>query len=204
MRAGRHVGWFLVAAAFLYLVLVIPNPCHPPRRPTYCLSNEKQIMLGMLIYTRDNDNRFPPSAHWQTCSQPYISNTQVFKCSSAQVQPLPHYAMLSKWGGADHRQLDGGHTVVLYEVADGQPVLRHPWGECEQYDNLYQRLNSALRPIGMNLGYADGHCRWRSQIPSSVFSDGFEAQAARRLAPDSRSDFNRQVRRLFLGRGERK
>jgi len=62
-------------------------------RQTSCLSNEKQIGLGLLMYVQDYDETFPPNRlpdtynpggpegkTWRAAVQPYIKNTQLFFC----------------------------------------------------------------------------------------------------------------------------
>jgi len=62
-------------------------------RQTSCLSNEKQLGLGLAQYTQDNDESFTPATNrqvglpsvgqgWGSRIYPYIKNTQVFKCPS--------------------------------------------------------------------------------------------------------------------------
>ncbi len=66
-------------------------------RKASCLSNMKQIGLGIMQYTQDYDERFPPSragGHvyfgafdnqnmpWHLAIQPYVKSYQLFKCPS--------------------------------------------------------------------------------------------------------------------------
>ena len=61
-------------------------------RRTSCLSNMKQIALGVMQYTQDYDERFPriggkaPTTirpyGWADSLQPYLKSTQVMKCPS--------------------------------------------------------------------------------------------------------------------------
>jgi prepilin-type N-terminal cleavage/methylation domain-containing protein/prepilin-type processing-associated H-X9-DG protein len=58
-----------------------------------CLSNMKQIGLGVMMYVQDYDEKYPPSAYdtaasdvsayWFGFIQPYIKSTQVFQCPSS-------------------------------------------------------------------------------------------------------------------------
>lgn len=61
-------------------------------RRTSCLSNLKQIGLGIAQYTQDYDERYPAigggcnpftyCASWHYFVQPYVKSTQIFKCPS--------------------------------------------------------------------------------------------------------------------------
>ena len=61
-------------------------------RRSSCSSNLKQIGLGILQYTQDYDERYPPSrtegptnndkVTWQALTQPYVKSTQLYACPS--------------------------------------------------------------------------------------------------------------------------
>ena len=60
-------------------------------KKTACLSNMKQISIGLMMYETDADDMNPPSqvglgaqiVSWPTLIQPYIKSDQVFTCPSA-------------------------------------------------------------------------------------------------------------------------
>ena len=60
-------------------------------KKTACLSNMKQISIGLMMYETDADDMNPPSqvglgaqiVSWPTLIQPYIKSDQVFSCPSA-------------------------------------------------------------------------------------------------------------------------
>lgn len=51
-----------------------------------CLSNDRQIGLGFMLYLQDNDDCFPmpsypvPICTWTRTIQPYLHNTQILRC----------------------------------------------------------------------------------------------------------------------------
>jgi prepilin-type N-terminal cleavage/methylation domain-containing protein/prepilin-type processing-associated H-X9-DG protein len=59
-------------------------------RRTSCMSNLKQMLLGIHQYTQDYDERYPPRASfisnqnvlWPQLYQPYVKSTQLFQCPS--------------------------------------------------------------------------------------------------------------------------
>jgi prepilin-type N-terminal cleavage/methylation domain-containing protein len=68
-----------------------------------CLSNARQLALGVMMYVEDNDDTFPPSADyslptsnpervWPTKVLPYVGNPDVFSCPS-----VPGRAYPSNW-----------------------------------------------------------------------------------------------------------
>jgi prepilin-type N-terminal cleavage/methylation domain-containing protein/prepilin-type processing-associated H-X9-DG protein len=68
-------------------------------RRSSCQSNLKQIGLGLIQYTQDNDERFPmswsPSGAgrivWFQAIQPYIKSTQLFTCPSDASTDIPNW-----------------------------------------------------------------------------------------------------------------
>jgi prepilin-type N-terminal cleavage/methylation domain-containing protein/prepilin-type processing-associated H-X9-DG protein len=64
-------------------------------RRSSCQSNMKQIGLGMMQYTQDYDERFPPYTSgsaaaiygWADAVQPYLKSTQIFQCPSETNPP---------------------------------------------------------------------------------------------------------------------
>ncbi len=45
-----------------------------------CRSNLKQLALGMLMYTQDYDEHFPPADRWCSAVYPYTRNRAIFSC----------------------------------------------------------------------------------------------------------------------------
>ncbi len=59
-------------------------------RRSSCQSNVKQILLGVIQYTQDFDEKYPPAyntqanpnLHWFDVVQPYLKSKQIFTCPS--------------------------------------------------------------------------------------------------------------------------
>jgi prepilin-type N-terminal cleavage/methylation domain-containing protein/prepilin-type processing-associated H-X9-DG protein len=64
-------------------------------RRSSCMSNLKQIGIGIMQYTQDYDEVLPwyqtttPTRGWADSVQPYIKSTQVFQCPSDVTGPPP-------------------------------------------------------------------------------------------------------------------
>jgi prepilin-type N-terminal cleavage/methylation domain-containing protein/prepilin-type processing-associated H-X9-DG protein len=96
MRKGFTLIELLVVIAIIAILAAILFPvfakAREKARQTSCLSNVKQIALGMLQYVQDYDERFPaygsgsytvdPWIFWPHQLQPYIKNWQVYNCPS--------------------------------------------------------------------------------------------------------------------------
>jgi len=100
MRRVKSPGFtlieLLVVIAIIAILAAILFPvfarAREKARQTSCLSNLKQIGLGFAMYASDSDGRYPPlydnanwpnGFWWATQIQPYIKNTQILKCPSA-------------------------------------------------------------------------------------------------------------------------
>ena len=85
----------LVVIAIIAILAAILFPvfaqARESARQTSCLSNMKQIGIGLVMYESDYDEQYPPSqlgvspeiVSWPTLMFPYIKNEQVFVCPSS-------------------------------------------------------------------------------------------------------------------------
>ncbi|MFH1909652.1 MAG: DUF1559 domain-containing protein [bacterium] len=105
-------------------------------RQASCISNTKQLGLGLLMYAQDYDETFPGRAYgvyphdfatgaticWPGFIMPYIKNVQIFKCPSYDVR-YTTYA----WEGGVRKSIPGnmgynfcalgGSTNAYYPMA---------------------------------------------------------------------------------------
>ena len=95
---GRRRGFtlieLLVVIAIIAILAAILFPvfarARENARRSSCQSNLKQIMLGVIQYTQDYDEKYPLAAagsgpsrvQWPDLVQPYVKSTQVFFCPS--------------------------------------------------------------------------------------------------------------------------
>ncbi len=115
MRKGFTLIELLVVIAIIAILAAILFPvfakAREKARQTSCLSNQKQIMLGVLMYAQDYDDTLPigcsywyapggggaatrtDSAMWVTLIMPYVKNDQLFVC------PSNKRTMTNPWGG---------------------------------------------------------------------------------------------------------
>lgn len=90
-RAGFTLIELLVVIAIIAILAAILFPVFARARAramqNTCLSNVKQITLGLMMYASDNDQRFPihyasygQSPSWAEAVHPYIKNYQLWFC----------------------------------------------------------------------------------------------------------------------------
>ncbi len=93
MRRGFTLIELLVVIAIIAILAAILFPvfarAREKARQTSCLSNEKQLALGTLMYSQDYDEHLPmrwiaTDTNFRTTSMiyPYIKNAQLFACPS--------------------------------------------------------------------------------------------------------------------------
>jgi len=177
MRRGFTLIELLVVIAIIAILAAILFPvfarAREKARQSTCLSNVKQIMLGVLMYAQDYDERLIPSAltysggDWYTLLAPYLKNAQILYCPTK----LP--GMGYGWNYQEFGYYYGRHgTGWATKLADiNKPAESILLGDCEDYEArnrnyiryLYKR-SATLLPArhngGGNMGLCDGHAKW--------------------------------------------
>ncbi|RYX86741.1 DUF1559 domain-containing protein [bacterium] len=143
-------------------------------RKTSCLSNEKQIGIGVMQYLQDYDEKYPvqdesqtPPYLWFSPVQPYIKSTQVFRCPSATdaahnnnsvTTPSDYVANGFFARGASQAQFQNvSEQIMTAERADNATDIDyHPWDPNEFQSHI--AINRHLE--GSNFLFADGHAKW--------------------------------------------
>ena len=188
-RKGFTLIELLVVIAIIAILAAILFPvfarAREKARQTSCLSNVKQLTLGLLMYAQDYDETLPqavPLVHaepvtnpdgsqssrslWAGQIYPYVRNIQVFNCPSTRSL---------QWTGAYSGALPYGYNrhidsaVFLGEMdRPSEFVLIGDTDSLEGTPNtylLYERfyVNSHISDRhngGANIGFADGHAKW--------------------------------------------
>ncbi|MDX1932367.1 MAG: DUF1559 domain-containing protein [Capsulimonadales bacterium] len=116
MNSARSTAFtlieLLVVIAIIAILAAILFPvfaqAREKARQTSCLSNTKQLGLGIMMYLQDYDERFYPHVtertapvgtpdtaegrapfSYKTKIDPYVKNQQIYKCPSAPAWPTP-------------------------------------------------------------------------------------------------------------------
>ncbi|RYZ75770.1 MAG: DUF1559 domain-containing protein, partial [Proteobacteria bacterium] len=93
-------------------------------RRASCISNQKQIMLGLTQYAQDYDEKYPliylsaggTNVGWNQMLMPYIKSRQVFICPS---DPNPQQGGPSWFGTSPQGYEAPFHTSYLVNVQTG-------------------------------------------------------------------------------------
>ncbi|BCM93293.1 hypothetical protein IAD21_05184 [Abditibacteriota bacterium] len=117
-----------------------------------CQTQMKQQMLGIMQYTQDYDERYPPARQWIDVLQPYVRSEQIFKCPSLS-KGGNGYAYNQNFSRIPMASLVSPATTInIYETSNPRRNWFGP-GTGRAYRHL----------DGWNLAFADGHVKWLSR-----------------------------------------
>ncbi len=179
-QAGFTLIELLVVIAIIAILAAILFPvfarAREKARQTSCLSNVKQLVLSINMYTQDYDECLPMSRHrsnptyswagWNTLVEPYVKNTQVFICPSSDSASVSYgcpcsdtySTMMYNAGRALAKVERPSETYLIFCGMSGYdhiPINCWP-GTCGCTPNyLAFRHNE-----GTNVGFVDGHAKW--------------------------------------------
>jgi prepilin-type N-terminal cleavage/methylation domain-containing protein/prepilin-type processing-associated H-X9-DG protein len=156
-----------VLAAILFPVFA---QAREKARAISCVSNLKQIGLGLYQYSQDADEQLPPAwigydaapaksvpfpgkARWMDIVQPYIKSTQVFTCpnSNTQYVPTPPNQIVTSIDpetGLQYAAENGGYAmnVTYFQDANAHPPT--PIFDQAAFGNGSRSLASLPDPAG--------------------------------------------------------
>jgi prepilin-type N-terminal cleavage/methylation domain-containing protein/prepilin-type processing-associated H-X9-DG protein len=174
----------LVVIAIIAILAAILFPvfakAREKARQTSCLSNIKQLGLGVMQYCQDYDERmfvhcgmprpgntadgFPEHC-WPYCLVPYTKNTQMFLCPSSNNPTWTHNYGLN-FRGVDGKALGEfkvpAETLVAF---DSTSVVACPpgyTGSCCQAEGDGDGTGrwAPRHNDGLNCAWMDGHAKW--------------------------------------------
>lgn len=187
----------LVVIAIIAILAAILFPvfarAREKARQTSCLSNVKQIALGIMMYTEDYDERYPatgsyvepsilsdpttPGLYWFMKIHPYVQNAQIYSC------PSESYARVRSGGSSiEMDEFPGGvnysynqYTAYQYFASGlARAEVEHParWVILMDGTNNYFRISATgnnwpgdtkRHNDGWNGCYGDGHAKWSNE-----------------------------------------
>ncbi|MFO7947123.1 MAG: DUF1559 domain-containing protein [Armatimonadota bacterium] len=178
MRKGFTLIELLVVIAIIAILAAILFPvfarAREKARQTSCLSNVKQIALGVMMYAQDYDETLcglsnaSPAANnqWFEVLQPYIKNKAILVCpshDSGKLDISKEYPDFEPSYGWNYRWIEFGTSLAAFEKP-AQTVLL---ADCSRWhlDGTHGSPGSNYWPSprhndGANFGFADGHAKW--------------------------------------------
>ncbi len=113
-----------------------------------CMSNVRQLNLGMMMYASDNKDQFPSGTTWCDALRAYVTNDKAYLCSQGKPGQRCHYALNSQLDGRELKDVQAPATTVLIFETDGGWNLS---GGRELLPAKPRHSN------GYIVGFADGH-----------------------------------------------
>ena len=193
-RSGFTLIELLVVIAIIAILAAILFPvfarAREKARQTSCLSNEKQIMLGWIMYAQDYDEMSCQVWYgdpWGTATvykygdvlNPYIKNDQVWVCPSRAGQTIGSGNAMRAWGyGINCAFMNCRPMAQIPRPAEKIVIMdsvRSDWraqpvrGDYSAHCNLaiptdeIANENAYGHNGGLNYGFADGHAKWMGQ-----------------------------------------
>lgn len=119
---------------------------------TDCLSHLRQLSTGLVMYTQDWDDRFPPAAHWgDEAARRMRATPSLVRCPSSR---SPYgYAFNRYLDRLPEDRIDNPHTVLLFEADAPSPNTA---GDRTSLPDPRRHSGTS------NYAYADGHVSLRS------------------------------------------
>ncbi|MHB8996358.1 MAG: prepilin-type N-terminal cleavage/methylation domain-containing protein [Armatimonadota bacterium] len=213
MRKGFTLIELLVVIAIIAILAAILFPvfakAREKARQSSCLSNIKQIGLGHLTYAQDYDERFAPYwrqqlaaagepgsvystsngtitgkyTSWMDFINPYIKNSQIFKCPSYK----PNGTDAPSYGYNEYMSYNGAGGATNGSISLGtimrpaETIINLDYCSIYgSYANLADLQNVNIKPSvivhndGANVSYCDGHAKWLNGM-DQAFAAGTRA-----------------------------
>ena len=192
MRKGFTLIELLVVIAIIAILAAILFPvfakAREKARQTSCLSNMKQLGLGMLQYAQDYDEMMPqvyqgspPTYWWFIMIQPYLKNTQLYRCPSNTLGTWNYNGIFFGYAlPMRHVFLEGGQPQrTLGQILRPSEILlaidaNWPWTHyctqdavgctCCTYTCIppYSPADE-IHNGGANCAFFDGHAKWQAK-----------------------------------------
>ncbi len=207
-RHGFTLIELLVVIAIIAILAAILFPVFARARAkaqqNNCLSNCKQMALGVLMYASDYDTAWPGygsaslTDKWMGQIMPYVKNSQIFNCPSDRSGELANggdnetrgYQMnwhLGTWEGGSgvcfpfkQEAIDFAPEMMMLVDGISMNASYGGWGrvfivESEGNYGMVGRHNE-----GSNLAFTDGHAKFMASksIPARVWTGTRDGSAA--------------------------
>lgn len=146
-KSSNLVSFFLksscfIIAFFIIFYLFLPGISHPPKtraKEIVCRSNLKSIALSVILYSQDNDAKWPTAEKWNDMTVDYLGSKKPNMCPSVKKQepktcafvfnhnlyelkgPIPRDMVLAFEGPVGWNQTGGAEDMVYRHGTEKEP-----------------------------------------------------------------------------------
>ena len=200
-RRGFTLIELLVVIAIIAILAAILFPvfarAREKARQTSCLSNVKQIALGLLMYAQDYDERMVSgsgylgnSVNWQLKVDPYLKNKQMLSCPSRGESAFDYggggpFGTMRLYYGYGHPWRGGTALGMISAPAETALTQDGVHPAVDGYRGAVPKLCRGFDPCqtttvtenhfyhngGSNMVFWDGHGKWLGWQALSIFND---------------------------------
>lgn len=199
MRRGFTLIELLVVIAIIAILAAILFPvfakAREKARQSSCMSNLKQLALGVLSYVQDYDERMPsqfggwvstnpPHGFGYHLFMPYVKNAQIWRCPSDSTAncaydnagPTNYRTSWAQSYVHNTNVFDNAVSLAMLERVAETPLMM----DGQTINQIYGRprwatiIPSYCAPRhndGANVSYADGHAKWLNK--TTLFDANF-------------------------------
>ena len=192
-RRGFTLIELLVVIAIIAILAAILFPvfarAREKARQSSCLSNVKQVMLGVLMYAQDYDEMVPliyttgaPAVNfvvWPTAVQPYVKNDQVWVCPSNRFN---HCTTVGAWAyvqWANNFPISYGYNNWRGENG----VAGLPWSGYEGFRSNTLRSLGTVRQPARVIFTGDGRGCYQYYWTTANYVDQYNATSSTTWKP---------------------
>lgn len=179
-RRGFTLIELLVVIAIIAILAAILFPvfakAREKARQSSCLSNLKQLSLGLLQYAQDYDERLPRNNYSDSATDhnfvgnlysilnPYLKNSQIWICPSRTNNPgywQNGWTMNASLGSIDNVVgtvliCDAAYWLDTFWKPHSYPTVPIASGDANNRLQTIQMHND-----GLNFAFCDGHVKWQ-------------------------------------------
>ena len=196
VKRGFTLIELLVVIAIIAILAAILFPvfarARENARRASCMSNQKQIGLGIMMYSQDYDEKLPPTynywnastlAWWEDVTEPYLKSSQIFICPSEStpsawgtLRPSGYPATIYSSYATNENVMTAGTgqalasfeepstTILMTDVTNNTFEIFAIYNDDPNTPGWVGPSRVDKRHLdGANFLFADGHVKWRKQ-----------------------------------------
>jgi len=154
-------GQVLLSIVIVLVVLAVVFPVfaqHGGSKKSLCLSHIKQMSVGLLIYSGDNDDRLPQASRWMEAIN--ASNPIGTPKDREKIFREPEMPGFQGYGYAFRKKASTMKTDTVEKPTEYILVFDSILNQRNAASELDSMPQPGCHNGGDNVGYVDGHAKW--------------------------------------------